>query len=59
MIILKKVGRLRPLLNTLNMEGIKYPVSIHDREKFEVQNPSISVSIFGYDNSVYPLSISK
>ena len=55
----EKNGRLRPLLNTLNMEGIEYPVSIHDRDKFEEQNPSISVSIFGYDyfDGVYPLSI--
>ena len=49
------------MLNALNMEGINYPVSIHDRDKFEKQNPSVSVLVFGYDyfDGVYPLSISK
>ena len=28
--------------NTLNMEGIEYPVSLKDIDKFEKQNPIIS-----------------
>ena len=43
--------------NTLNMEGIKYPVSLKDLNKFENQNPSISISVVGYEGkSVYPIS---
>ena len=41
--------------NTLNMEGIEYPVSLKDIKKFEKQNPSISITVFGYEESVYPL----
>ena len=38
------------------MEGIEYPVSLKDIDKFERQNPSISITVFGYDEkSVYPL----
>ena len=42
--------------NTLNMDGIEYPVSLTDIEKFEQQNPNISITVFGYEGkSVYPL----
>ena len=42
--------------NTLNMEGIDYPVRSKDLKKFEKQNPSISITVFGYEGkSVYPL----
>ena len=35
--------------NTLNMEGIEYPVSLKDIDKFEKKNPSISITVFGYE----------
>ena len=42
--------------NTLNTEGIDYPVSLKDLNKFEKQNPLISITVFGYERkSVYPL----
>ena len=42
--------------NTLNMEGICYPVSLKDLNKFEKQNPNITITVFGYERkSVYPL----
>ena len=42
--------------NTLNMEGKEYPVSLKDLKKFEKQNPSVSITVLGYDGkSVYPL----
>ena len=42
--------------NTLNMEGIEYPVSLKDLNKFEKQNPTISITVFGYEGKgVYPL----
>ena len=41
--------------NTLNMEGIEYPVSLKDLNEFEKQNLSISITVFGYEGkSVYP-----
>ena len=48
--------------NTLNMEGIEYPVNIkEDIKRFEKQNPDISISILGYskDEKIYPLRRSK
>ena len=47
--------------NTLNMEGIEYPVNLKDIKRFEKQNPEISVSVLGYskDERIYPLRISK
>ena len=42
--------------NTLNMEGIEYPVSLKDLNKFEKPNPTISITVLGYERkSVYPL----
>ena len=47
--------------NTLNMEGIDYPVDFRGIARFEKQNPDISISVLGYskDERVYPLRISK
>ena len=43
----------------LNMRGIEYPVTLKAIDKFEGQNASISVNVFGYEREVYPLRISK
>ena len=52
--------KLKEKENTLNMEGIKYPVSLKDIDKFEKQNPSIFITVFGYeDKSVYVLRNSE
>ena len=34
--------------NTLNMKGIKHPVSLKDINKFESLNSNISITVFGY-----------
>ena len=48
--------KLKGKENTLNMEGICYPVSLKDLNKFEKQNPTISITVLGYEGkSVYPL----
>ena len=48
--------KLKEKGNTLNMDGIGYPVSLKDIDKFENQNPTISITVFGYKGkSVYPL----
>ena len=49
-------GELMGKVNTLNMKGIDYPVSLKDINEFEKQNPSVSIMVLGYDGkSVYPL----
>ena len=37
---------LKSKQDTLNMEGIKYPVSFRDIDRFESLNPNISISVF-------------
>ena len=46
--------------NTLNMKGIKYPVSLKDINKFESLNSNISITVYGYNkkDKVYPLGVS-
>ena len=52
--------KLKEKENTLNMEGIEYPVSLKDIDKFEKQNPSIFITVFGYeDKNVYVLRNSE
>ena len=47
---------LMAMENTLNMEGIDYPVSLKDLNKFENQNPTISITVLKYEGKVvYPL----
>ena len=52
---------LKSKQDTLNMKGIDYPVDFKGVDRFESQNPEISISILGYnkDERIYPLKISK
>ena len=47
--------------DTLNMKGIKYPVSFRDNDRFESLNSNISITVLGYneDEKVYPLRVSN
>ena len=47
--------------HTLNMTGISYPVDFRGIDRFESQNPEISITVLGYnkDERIYPLKISK
>ena len=53
--------KLKEKENTLNMEGIEYPVSLKDMDKFEKQNPTISITVFGYKEkgNIFPLRVSE
>ena len=52
--------KLREKENTLDMKGIEYSVSLKDLDKFEKENPSISITVPGYERkTVYPLRISE
>ena len=53
---------LKSKQDTLNMEGIRYPVSFRGIDRFESQNPNISISVVGYnekDKTINPLKISN
>ena len=51
---------LKSKQDTLNMEGIRYPVDFRGIDRFESQNPTISITVLGYDETdkVYPLRVS-
>ena len=55
----KDPQRITDLINkkdTLKMEGIEYPMSLKELNKFEKQNPTISITVLGYERKgVYPL----
>src|SRR5438093_1117046 len=58
-----------PFMDELNLDGIEMPVKLDDIKKFERQNPSIAVNVFGLEHrghgsgrdnfSITPLRISK
>ena len=52
---------LKSKQDSINMEGIRYPVSLRAIDRFEHLNPNISISVLGYNKEerVYPLRISK
>jgi len=45
--------------NKFNWSGIEFPVTLEHIDKFEKQNPTISVNVLGFENSIYPLRISE
>ena len=51
--------KLRETSKILNCEGLKISVNLSDIYKCENHNSSISVNVFGYDNLVYPLRITR
>ena len=51
---------LRRQCMDLNFEGISFPVSLNQINRFEKMNPEICVNVFGWDeNQTVPLRISK
>ena len=52
---------LKNKVDTINMEGIQYPVSFRGIDRFEHLNPEISITVLGYneEEKVYPLKVSK
>ena len=52
---------LKSKVDTLNMQGIQYPVDFRGIDRFESQNPEISITVLGYnkDERVNTLKISK
>ena len=52
---------LKSKQDTLNMQGIRYPVDFRGIDRFESQNPEISITVLGYnkDERVCPLKVSN
>ena len=51
---------LKSKQESINMDGIRYPVNFRAIDRFEIQNPNISISVVGYnkDDLVHPLRTS-
>ena len=43
----------------LNWNGLTFPVKLNKIGIFEKKNPKISVNVFGYEDDIYPLRLSK
>ena len=43
----------------LDWSGLKFPVDLNQIAIFEKFNPTISINVFGFDKTIYPLRISK
>ena len=54
-------NELKSKQDIINMKGICYPVSLRAIDRFETQNPNISISVVGYNkiDLVHPMKISK
>ena len=52
---------LKSKQDTINMDGIRYPVNLKAIDRFETQNPNISISVVGYNkvDLVHPIRVSK
>ena len=52
---------LKSKQDSINMDGICYPVNFRAIDRFEHLNPNISISVLGYnkEDRVFPLKISK
>ena len=52
---------LKSKVDTLNMQGIQYPVDFQGINRFESQNPEISITVLGYNKNkkINTLKISK
>jgi hypothetical protein len=58
----ERVGHYLPHLNTLNTDGIEFPMKIRQIPKFEAQNEHVSVNVLYYDcddKYIAPLYVSK
>ena len=44
---------------SFNWKGLKFPVGLKEIKIFENQNSSIAINVFGFEDEVYPLKISK
>ena len=52
---------LKSKQGSINMKGINYPVNLKAIDRFETQNPNISISVVGYNkiDLVHPIRVSK
>ena len=52
---------LKSKQDSINMKGIHYPVDLKAIDRFETQNPNISISVVGYNkvDLVHPIRLSK
>ena len=56
----ERVAKYIPYENKMNWDGVKFPASLKDVAKFEVNNPDISICVYRYEGkNPRPVFISK
>jgi hypothetical protein len=53
-----RVTNYTPYFDEINFSGIDFPTPLSQITRFENQN-NISINVFGYDDEIFPLQISK
>ena len=52
--------KLKALVGTIDMNGVEYPVSLHDIDKVEKHNPTLAINVLGLDGGcIYTPRISS
>jgi len=52
--------QLEKQAETLDFDGIRFPMKLKDMKKFEQQNPQISVNVLGHEDiKIFPLHVSE
>ena len=54
-----RVNNYTEHIEKYNWDGLSFPMSIKQIDKFENNNINISINIFGFEKEVYPLRITK
>ena len=50
-------AQLREQAAELNWDGCKFPMAVDKIKLFEARNPQISVNVFGWNGSIFPLKV--
>jgi hypothetical protein len=58
----ERVSKYRPHLNSIDLMGLTFPVSIHRIARFEKNNPTISINVYALgkdDREIIPKFVTK
>ena len=55
----ERSSKYKANLGKLDFTGIEFPVSLNGIDKFEKQNPRISINVYGYEKSVFIIRMNR
>ena len=53
-----RVKNYLDMMNTVNIDGLSFPVTVNQIDKFE-NNNNISINVFGYEKEIFPIRITQ